>query len=106
MRVHEVGVGDQVFVIKNDEVRTGTVVKYVSKSQLNIKLDNHATPIRVIYGISFFFTKDKADRFIASTILQEKKENEKRLANNKKKTIQICNSCAIPIGPFGHCGCS
>ncbi|WP_210468168.1 hypothetical protein [Sporosarcina sp. 6E9] len=105
MGVHNVGVGEQVFVIKNKEVHKGTIVKYVSKNQLNIKLANHATPIRVIYGISFFFTKDKADRFIASSILQEKKENEKRLANKKKK-IQLCNSCAIPIGPFGHCGCS
>ncbi|QUW22907.1 hypothetical protein JSQ81_04840 [Sporosarcina sp. Marseille-Q4063] len=106
MRGNDVGIGDQVFVVKNKEVRMGTVVKYVSKSQLNIRLDNHAEPIRVIYGVSFFFTKDKADRFIASANLREKKENEQRLADKKKKRMLICNSCAIPIGPFGHCGCS
>ena len=66
MRVRDVGIGDQVFVVKNKEVRKGTVVKYISKSQLNIRLENHTEPIRVIYGVSFFFTKDKADRFYSS----------------------------------------
>ncbi|WP_172370863.1 hypothetical protein [Sporosarcina jiandibaonis] len=104
MRVHDVRVGDQVFVVKNKKVSMGTVVEYVNKKQLNVTLENHDEPIRVIYDVSFFFTKDKADRFIASKKLQEKRENEQRLAEKKK--IQICNSCAIPIGPFGHCGCS
>ena len=104
MRVHDVGVGDQVFVVRNKEVRVGTVVKYVNRNQLNIRLDNLAEPIRVIYGVSFFFTEDKADKFIAAANLQEKRENEQRLA--RKKRVLICNSCSIPIGPFGHCGCS
>jgi len=35
---------------------------------------------------------------------QEQLEREGQLAREAKKTI--CNAWGLPIGAFGHCGCS
>jgi hypothetical protein len=73
------------------------------------------------YGIDFFLTREKANKVLPIYLekrtkkqLEQKQKREEALSNTdilSKDIVQevdnfICGSCGLPIGTFGHCGCS
>lgn len=91
--------------------------------------------VKKTYGVDYFFTRDKANK-VLETILELKRKRElehqkqiekervrklerekQREKEFKEREIQrgyeiqeakkrICEACGLPIGNFGHCGCS
>lgn len=122
MTVVKVKDGQLVFIIQDFKIYEGNIVEFINKREVMVSAEvNHFMPIKRQYGVNFFMTREKAEKVLAIKLEEEKqrkieekiKWEQEKLKREKqigetfreaKKTI--CNACGLPIGTFGHCGCS
>lgn len=122
MPVINIEVGQLVFIIDKNDIYEGNIVGYLNQKEVFVTSKSlYYQRVKKIYGVNFFFTRDKATKVLALKLAEERKreleleqvrlkrrqeqlEREGQLAREAKKTI--CNACGLPIGAFGHCGCS
>ncbi|WP_047984298.1 hypothetical protein [Ornithinibacillus californiensis] len=108
-------VGQPVFVIDQEEIIQGNIVKFMGNNRMRVILDFIGYK-DCTYGINVFMTRQKAEKILNSRqsanpikIVRDKKpkQNLKSNIHNKaKEKNKICEACGLPIGTYGHCGCS
>jgi hypothetical protein len=129
MTVVDIPIGQLVFIIENNEIYEATITRFFNQKEVLVTAKQKDYPYypttKRTYGVDFFFTRPKAETFLVMQIESRKKrEMEERERQRKIQLEQlrireeerglavqasrqsICNACGLPIGAFGHCGCS
>jgi hypothetical protein len=129
MPVVDFPIGQLVFIIENNEVYEASISSFFNQKEVLVTAKQKEYPYypttKRTYGVDFFITRTKAEKVLAMQIESRKKrEFEEREKQRKLQLEQlhkreeergreiresrklICNSCGLPIGAFGHCGCS
>lgn len=107
MRVIMAERGQKVFVIKQKQIFEGSILHVWENNRLSIIYDEKDTVIECKYGKDVFMTRKKAEKVLNS--IQAKmliQTNKKKEVHEDTISFNICQSCGIPIGAFGHCRCS
>lgn len=117
--------GQPVYIIEENKIHKTTIKRFVKKNEIIVQLDGLGLQeIKKTYGKDFFITYEKASLILKGNqrnekenilkqhleslrFKKEKEKNEKKEIEKYKSAIKkVCNSCGLPIGNFGHCGCS
>ncbi|MFC5541424.1 hypothetical protein ACFPOH_06475 [Ureibacillus suwonensis] len=131
MPIIYVGPGVVVYVIIEDQIYKGTIVKLFKNKKIRVEYTNNKNTTIVgnfEYGKNVFMTwlkawKIKNERFPSEIAesrpvfsgkgnnVKEKGDtnidkNEENSITTKYKTIPICNSCGVALNEFGHCRCT
>jgi hypothetical protein len=123
MPLIDVSVGQLVYIIENNEIIEAYITRFLNQKEVVVtskRLDDYSKgfyPQQLkTYGIDFFFTREKAKKVLPIYL---EKRVRKQLAEIETSELDIrtidklqevdnhiCGSCGLPIGTFGHCGCS
>lgn len=114
MPIVNIKVGQLVFIIENYEIYEANIIRFINQKEVIVTSKNlYSSITKKTYGVDFFFTREKANKILALLLEKQKKiksEEKHKIQENsivvKEENKSICNSCGLPIGTYGHCGCS
>jgi hypothetical protein len=104
-------VGQRVFIIDQYQVMEGNITCFLNHKDVIVTSERlYFATKKKTYGIDFFFTREKAERVLEVQARQRESVRQAKVKGTEKEVAlarnPICESCGLPIGSFGHCGCS
>jgi hypothetical protein len=111
MPIRRIKEGQLVFCIEKDRILEGRIEEIINGKEMIIHTPPYSKPIKAIYGVDFYFTYNKAKKVLQNLEREQKKLSEGFNLNNLIEPTSYsknrnCEACGLPIGSFGHCGCS
>jgi hypothetical protein len=121
MALVDVKIGQLVYIIENYEIYEANITRFINQKEVIVTIKDYSYSPKKTYGVDFFFTREKADKvlsiqlekFMKKQLNQRQKRDEEMIRFERERNRvdegsvkSICNSCGLPIGKFGHCGCS